>query len=137
MTASRQSSPTRAVVLGGGGAVGIGWQTGLLAGLGEAGIDLADADFIVGTSAGAFVGALLSSGRDVTDALASLAALGKSIDPDTLAAGDGAFLGTMRQAARDTDPGHALRAIGRAAREASTPTEDMYLGLFDTLGGSA
>ena len=82
MTSRRNGSPTRALVLGGGGAVGVGWQTGLLIGLREAGVDLAGAEAIVGTSAGALVGALLSSGREVTDALTSLAALGQSIDPE-------------------------------------------------------
>ena len=91
----------------------------------------------MGTSAGALVGALLSGGRDVTGALASLAALGQSIDPDDLAAGDEAFLSTMRQASLDTDPQDALRAIGRAAQEASTPAEDAYLGLFGILDGIA
>jgi NTE family protein len=91
----------------------------------------------VGTSAGALVGALLSSGRDVTDALTSLAALGQSIDPDGLAAGDEAFLSAMRQASLDTDPRQALRTIGRAAQEASAPREDVYLGLFGTLDGTA
>jgi hypothetical protein len=81
MTSPRNGSPTRGLVLGGGSAVGVGWQTGLLTGLGEAGIDLAGAESIVGTSAGALLGALLSSGREVTDALASLAALAQSIDP--------------------------------------------------------
>jgi NTE family protein len=137
MTSPRKGSPTRALVLGGGGAVGVGWQTGLLTGLREAGVDLAGAKAIVGTSAGALVGALLSGGRDVTDALTSLAALGQSIDPDALAAGDEAFLSAMRQASLDTDPRHALRAIGRAAREASTPAEDAYLGLFGILDGTA
>jgi NTE family protein len=137
MTFPHNGSPTRALVLGGGGAVGVGWQTGLLAGLHEAGVDLAGAEAIVGTSAGALVGALLSSGREVTDALASLAALGQSIDPDDLAAGDEAFLSAMRQASFDTDPRQALRAVGRAAQEASTPAEDVYLGLFGTLDGTA
>ena len=137
MTSSRNGSPTRALVLGGGGAVGVGWQAGLLTGLHEAGADLAGATAIVGTSAGALVGALLSSGRDVTDALTSLAALGQSIDPDSLAAGDEAFLRIMRQASLDTDPRQALRAIGRAAQKASTPAEDVYLGLFGTLDGTA
>ena len=82
MTPRRNGSPTRALVLGGGGAVGVGWQTGLLTGLRGAGVDVAGAEAIVGTSAGALVGALLSSGREVTDALTSLAALGQSIDPD-------------------------------------------------------
>jgi NTE family protein len=137
MTSPRNGSPTRALVLGGGGAVGVGWQTGLLTGLREAGVDLAGANATVGTSAGALVGALLSSGRDVTDALTSLAALGQSIDPDGLAAGDEAFRSAISQASLDTDPRQALRAIGRAAQEASTPAEDVYLGLFGTLDGTA
>ena len=137
MTSPRNDSPTRALVLGGGGAVGVGWQTGLLMGLHEAGVDLAGAEAIVGTSAGALVGALLASGREVTDALTGLAALGQSIDPDSLAAGDKAFLSAMREASLETDPRQALRAIGRAAREASTPAEDVYLGLFGTLDGIA
>jgi NTE family protein len=137
MTCPRNGSPTRALVLGGGGAVGVGWQTGLLTGLREAGVDLAGARAIVGTSAGALVGALLSSGREVTDALASLAALGQSIDPDSLAAGDEAFLSAMRQTSLAADPRQALRAVGRAAQEASTLAEDIYLGLFGTLAGTA
>jgi NTE family protein len=137
MISPRNGSPTRAIVLGGGGAVGIGWQTGLLTGLGEAGVDLKDADAIIGTSAGALVGALLSSGRDVTDALTSLSALGQSIDRVSLAAGDAAFLSARRQASLATDRRQALRAIGRAAQEASTPAEDVYLGLFGTLDGTA
>lgn len=135
MTSPRNGSPTRALVLGGGGAVGVGWQTGLLTGLREAGVDLAGAQSIVGTSAGALVGAFLASGREVTDALASLATLGQSMDPGSLAAGDEAFLRTMRQASLDTDSRQALRAIGRA--EASTIAEDVYLGLFGTLDGTA
>ena len=137
MTTRRNDLPTLAVVLGGGGAVGVGWQTGLLLGLHEAGVDLAGAEAIVGTSAGALVGALLASGREVTDALTSLAALGQSIDPDSLAAGDEAFLSAMRQASLETEPRQALRAIGRAAKEASTLAEDVYLGLFGTLDGIA
>jgi NTE family protein len=137
MTSPRNGSPTRALVLGGGGAVGVGWQAGLLTGLREAGAGLAGANATVGTSAGALVGALLSSGRDVTGALKSLAALGQSIDPDSLAAGDEAFLSAISQASLDTDPRQALRAIGRAAQEASTPAEDVYLGLFGTLDGTA
>jgi NTE family protein len=133
----RIGSPTLALVLGGGGAVGVGWETGLLVGLHEDGVDLAGAEAIVGTSAGALVGALLASGRQVTDALTCLAALGQSIDPDSLAAGDEAFLSAMRQARLEPDPHQALRAIGRGALEASTPAEDVYLGLFGILDGIA
>jgi NTE family protein len=137
MTSPRNGSPTRALVLGGGGAVGVGWQTGLLTGLREAGVDVAGAEAILGTSAGALVGALLAGGREVTEALTSLAALGQLIDPDSLAAGDEAFLSARRQAGLDIDPRQALRAIGHAAHEASTPAEDAYLGLFGALDGAA
>lgn len=136
MTSPRSGAPTRALVLGGGGAVGVGWQTGLLTGLLEAGVDLARANAIVGTSAGALVGALLASSREVTDALISLASLGQSIDPESLAAGDEAFLSAIRQANLESDPRRALRAIGRSAKEASTIAEDIYLGLFSTLDGT-
>lgn len=50
-----------ALVLGGGGLTGIGWEIGVLAGLADAGIDLADADVVIGTSAGSIVGAHLTS----------------------------------------------------------------------------
>ncbi|MEU8781215.1 patatin-like phospholipase family protein [Streptomyces sp. NPDC048637] len=50
-----------ALVLGGGGLTGIGWEIGMLAGLAEAGVDLTDADVVIGTSAGSIVGAHLTS----------------------------------------------------------------------------
>ncbi|UDL96476.1 patatin-like phospholipase family protein [Lichenihabitans sp. PAMC28606] len=56
-------TPTRALVLGGGGPIGIAWQLGVIAGLAESGVDLLQADKVIGTSAGSVVGALLCSGR--------------------------------------------------------------------------
>lgn len=53
---------TRAVVLSGGGRAGAAWMLGLAAGLRNAGVDLAAADLIVGTSGGARTGAQLASG---------------------------------------------------------------------------
>lgn len=55
---------TRALVLGGGGITGVAWETGIVAGLAAQGIDLALADVIIGTSAGAVVGAGLAAGTD-------------------------------------------------------------------------
>lgn len=49
------------IVLGGGGITGLVWETGILAGLLDQGIDLSRADKIVGTSAGSFVGAALAN----------------------------------------------------------------------------
>jgi NTE family protein len=53
---------TRALVLGGGGPLGLAWECGLIAGFAQAGVDLGQADYILGTSAGAITGARLASG---------------------------------------------------------------------------
>ena len=52
----------RALVLGGGGVAGIAWLTGLIKGLDDEGVDLLDADLILGTSAGASAAAQITSG---------------------------------------------------------------------------
>jgi NTE family protein len=54
---------TRGLVLGGGGPIGIAWESGLLAGLAEGGVDLGQADSILGASAGAFVGMRMALGE--------------------------------------------------------------------------
>lgn len=56
----------RALVLGGGGVVGVAWESGFLAGLAEAGLDLAGADLVVGTSAGSIVASRLVAGQDLS-----------------------------------------------------------------------
>jgi len=58
---------TRALVLGGGGIAGIAWEIGLLAGLAAEGVDVGDADLVVGTSAGSIVGTLLRTGPDLDE----------------------------------------------------------------------
>jgi NTE family protein len=50
----------RALVLAGGGVTGIAWESGVLAGLAASGVDTQHWDLVVGTSAGAFVGARLT-----------------------------------------------------------------------------
>lgn len=50
------------LVLGGGGLVGLAYHAGALKALDEAGVDLAGADVIVGTSAGAIMGSYLAAG---------------------------------------------------------------------------
>jgi NTE family protein len=59
----------RAVVLGGGGPLGVEWQAGLPSAQTEARVLVGDADFVVGTSAGSIVGAQITSGRPLSDLL--------------------------------------------------------------------
>lgn len=63
VSAQEPSAKGRALVLGGGGPVGIAWETGLVAGLAEKGVNLSQASYILGTSAGSVVGANLALGR--------------------------------------------------------------------------
>ncbi len=63
------STDRSALVLAGGGLAGIAWETGVLTGLARAGVHLGDADTVIGTSAGATVGAQLRSGVDLEELL--------------------------------------------------------------------
>lgn len=57
----------RALVLGGGGVAGIAWETGVLAGLAEAGVHVTRANHVIGTSAGAAVAYQLASGLPLAE----------------------------------------------------------------------
>ena len=56
-----------ALVLGGGGMLGVSWSTGVIAGLSDAGVDVTDADRIIGTSAGSIVSAQIAQGRPLDE----------------------------------------------------------------------
>jgi len=115
----------RALVLGGGGLAGIAWQTGVLYGLAEAGLDVTGPDLMVGTSAGSAVGAQLGSGlalselferqADPTRQNAELASGGDSLEDlmQTMAELDGEPL----------DPVERHKRIGALALAAETRTE--------------
>jgi NTE family protein len=51
----------QALVLGAGGHAAIAWEIGLLAGMADVGVDVRNADVIVGTSAGSLVGVQIAS----------------------------------------------------------------------------
>jgi len=51
----------RALVIGGGGAAGNAWLIGVIAGLFDAGLDVTEADLIIGTSAGSTAAAQITS----------------------------------------------------------------------------
>lgn len=60
----------RALVLGGGGFVASSWITGLITGMAEAGIDVRDADLLIGTSSGARVALQLASAAPLEEVFA-------------------------------------------------------------------
>jgi NTE family protein len=61
----------RALVLGGGGSAGNAWLIGVLAGLFDAGLDVTEADLIIGTSAGSTAAAQIT-GASPTQLLADI-----------------------------------------------------------------
>jgi NTE family protein len=63
-----------ALVLAGAGAAGNAWELGLIAGLSDAGVDVTDADLIIGTSAGSTVAAQITSGTPPADLYAAILA---------------------------------------------------------------
>jgi NTE family protein len=130
----------RALVLGGGGPVGVAWESGLIAGLAESGIDLSQADFIMGTSAGSMVGAQLAIGRPPA-ALAQPYTSGE-LPPsasESLAAPPDltplvAKLMDSYAGVRPTE--EVCREIGAWALRASAMSEEAYVGSFArTLAG--
>ena len=114
---------SRALVLGGGGPVGRAWELGLMDGFARQGIDLGIADLIIGTSAGAVVGARLAlkqgfgASPNIAAAIASTPA---PVHPDTMA-----NLGAaMVRAAQSSEPELIRAEIGKMALNASTISEE-------------
>ncbi|MGC2658226.1 MAG: patatin-like phospholipase family protein [Bryobacteraceae bacterium] len=77
----------RALVLGGGGSAGNAWEIGVIAGLFDAGLDVTEADLIVGTSAGSTAAAQITSAAQPAELLANI--LAAAPQPRTGPAGSG------------------------------------------------
>jgi NTE family protein len=129
---------SRALVLGGGGPVGIAWECGLIAGLARAGVDLGSADFILGTSAGSFVGARLAMGAEA-DKLAEpiLAEAARAeVEPKTDALQrrppDLTFLMQKMAEAQSSvrNPAEVRAEIGHWALSAETVDEAAFIASF-------
>jgi NTE family protein len=69
----RSAARGRVLVLGGGGAAGNAWLIGFIAGLFDAGLDVTEADLIIGTSAGSTAAAQITSATP-TELLATILA---------------------------------------------------------------
>jgi NTE family protein len=130
--------------------VGIAWEAGLIAGLAKGGVDLAEADFIMGTSAGSFVGSQLAMGRkaaDMAGAIVAEAERHKSAAdiarPPAAAQGGGQggerpaapnlmpLMRMMQEAAAGTrDPKEVRKEIGAFAMGAKTVDEATFIKSF-------
>lgn len=111
----------RALVLGGGGVTGVAWEIGLLYGLAESGVDLADADLVLGSSAGSVVGASIVTGQSLA------AAYQGQLEPPERAAGariSVSVIASMIWAnVISRDPARARARIGKMALAAKTGSE--------------
>lgn len=138
------STPTRALILGGGGPVGVAWELGLATGLRSGGVDLAIADRVVGTSAGSIAGALLLSGDDVETLVAEVETVFSDATSGTGVADVptenlGVFMEMMFNADHSGDPEKVMQQhleVGRFALEATTVPEEAFISTIGSvLGG--
>lgn len=132
----------RALVLGGGGPVGIAWEAGLVAGLEAEGVYLGQADRVLGTSAGSFVGAQVASGRPAMALYEAQIALGEK-DAAERAAGKPASAERMpkpdlmplvalfmKPLAEGETPEDRRREMGALALRSETITEQAFIEGF-------
>ena len=120
-SASGAGQRSRALVLGGGGPVGRAWEIGLMAGS-PVRVSILGADLIIGTSAGAVVGAQLALkqgfGAPPTIAATALA-------PPPVPSSAMADLGAaMVRAAQSPEPEPIRAEIGKMALNAQTVSEE-------------
>jgi NTE family protein len=112
---------SRALVLGAGGPVGRAWQSGLIAGLIEQEIDLGDASLIIGTSAGAVVGAQLAL-KQAFGAPPKIA--GAIVSPPVHSGGMTDLAAAMARAAESPEPELIRAKIGKMALNAQSISEE-------------
>jgi NTE family protein len=113
----------RALVLGGGGSTGNAWLIGVIAGLFDAGLDVTEADLIIGTSAGSTAAAQITSATPTELFAAILAAAPQQLTGPAKPDGGRAPIGpvadhmerTSRIIAAAEDAADMRRRMGAAA----------------------
>src|SRR5271166_4314107 len=121
---------TRALVLGGGGPVGIAWEAGILAGLAERGVDFSQADFICGTSAGSFVGARLALGHTPATVVAPYLTGEAPASTDPQPNLTKLMLKMITSTFGNRPPETTRAELGAWALKAHTITEEQFLARF-------
>jgi NTE family protein len=134
----RGEGKDRALVLSGGGPVGIAWELGLAAGLKQQGVDLGRAELIVGTSAGSVVGSLIALGRDLDAELERFRSRMTDVSSDmterATSMGDrlGKMMTVLQKAYTSEAPEQErLAEVGAFALETETTSEDRFVSSFD------
>jgi len=121
----------RALVLGGGGVTGVAWEVGVLAGLADNGVDLTEADLVIGTSAGSVVGVDVRSGLPLAEfyqVQCSPVRPGEA----TAKMGRGVMIKYATAVAFTRDPIKAGRRMGSLALKARTETEESRRKVFES-----
>lgn len=115
--------------------MGIGWESGIVSGLMEGGVDLSQGDLIIGTSAGSFVGANLAMGRNIaelaqnfiTEQQGPVPAAQPAAQPPDLSI----LIGKLQEAVSGVRPAEEVRAeIGAWALTAKTIREQDFIASF-------
>ncbi len=125
---------TFALVLGGGGTVGVAWEVGVLAALADAGVQPSGAKVIVGSSAGSLVGTHIRQGRSI-ERLAT-----EQREPISDGTGRPATTDlsgvmevfTVMSEAKERTPA-VFQEVGRIAMAAHTPPEADWIGRFEKM----
>lgn len=121
----------RALVLGGGGAVGVAWEAGLLAGLMDEGVDVRQADFVQGTSAGSIVGSAVATGVDPgilaqAQLIASAGSAAPAVAPDLTP-----IITLMQKMPATGEPGRELlREIGALSLSTTHMSEQAFVAMI-------
>lgn len=122
----------RGLVVGGGGFLASSWTTGLVTGMADAGVDVRDADVLIGTSSGARVALQLASGAPLEEVFArQLGAAAHVARP----AGAVDWGRVQREVARAKESGgdraEILRRIGELALALGGPEAVVQLPMSD------
>ena len=121
----------RALVLHGGGSAGNAWEIGVIAGLLDGGMDVTEADLIIGTSAGSTAAAQITS-MNPTELFAAILATAPQSRPGSVESGGGrAPIGPMADHMERTnriivaarDAADMRLRMGAAALEMDTPSD--------------
>lgn len=123
--------------------MGIGWEAGLVVGLGQSGVQVDNADAVIGTSAGSVVGFTVASGGDLTDPTSLVRGADRpaSAAPPPAAANAqqqvDRLIAALGEAAANPQRAEKVRAeLGRMALGAETISESRWLEMFSTFAGA-